>query len=156
MKNFNLPAMSDMPQFFTTMTNSKKFSERFCLLSDSFLHNSANAQYIVYNSTGYSQTVSKRDVPVDRTFKDNKLSMKYHDPDLDMLSGNYTVLSTDEFNYAILGACLEDFDRPFIKVMAWQRHMSLCMRNWMESTLLGLGLDLSTFIKMNGKLCADQ
>ncbi|XP_069705325.1 uncharacterized protein [Periplaneta americana] len=153
MENFSLSEMSKILQYYTVLTNSKIFSDRFCFLLDSFRLNYATAGFIAYRPTGNKYVVRKRAKTVERKYENNILSMIYQETDLNVFSGNYTVLAADYVTYAIIGACLDNFEKPFIRVLSNKRDMTNAMDNLLRTSLRNIGLDDSEFIRTNSRLC---
>ncbi|XP_069705312.1 uncharacterized protein [Periplaneta americana] len=152
-ENFSLSVMSNNLQYYTVLTNSKTFSDRFCFLIDSFRLNYATAGFIAYRPTGNKYVLRKRAKIVERKYENNILTMIYQEVDLNVFSSNYTVLAADYATYAIIGACLDNFEKPFIRVLANKRDMTNEMEDLLRTRLRNIGLDDSEFMRTNSRLC---
>ncbi|XP_069675803.1 uncharacterized protein [Periplaneta americana] len=142
--------------YYTTLTNSKIFTDSFCLLEDNFFIPRYKA---VSRPNSFGEKKSRILIMGARNtyYKDDKLAMDYIPDDntkfFTVLSGNYTVLATDHWSYLILGACLEHFEKPFIRVLTNSEWLSDYTERNMRKELKSLGLDESKFMRINRTNC---
>ncbi|XP_069699124.1 uncharacterized protein [Periplaneta americana] len=147
---------TEKPFRFTTLTNSKIFTDGICYFADNFYSDTFKAATRP-NSFGEKR---RQEVLVGfrkTYFKNGKLIMDYKPtPKINIftvLSGNYTVLATDNSFYLILGACLESFEKPFIRVLTRGRHLDEHREKDLRKELKSLGFDESKFMRINRTIC---
>ncbi|XP_069675880.1 uncharacterized protein [Periplaneta americana] len=142
--------------YYTSLTNSKIFTDSICLLGESFIYSTYDAVSRP-NSFGEKQSQSAGTAPRVTNYKNGKLSMDYLPQKatkiFTVLSGNYTVLATDYLSYFVLGACLESFEKPFIRVLTRERWLSDVTEEIIRSDLKSLGFDESKFKSTNSTGC---
>ncbi|XP_069671394.1 uncharacterized protein [Periplaneta americana] len=143
--------------YYTTLTNSKIFTDSICFLEDDFAWNS---YYAISrpNSFGEKKQQFVRRGHRSINYGENTLTMDYlpenHTKIFRVLSGTYTVLATDYVSYLILGACLEDFEKPFIRVLTDTEALIFYNKEKISKALKSLGLDESKFMPNNNTNCS--
>ncbi|XP_069699206.1 uncharacterized protein [Periplaneta americana] len=144
---------------YTVLTNSKIFTDSICFLVDNFkfpmstMYSAATG----LNSFGEKERQTVYGGIRYADYRNGKLIMDYR-PDFNtkiftVLSGNYTVIATDNLSYLILGACLESFEKPFIRVLIDSEWLDDGTEKNLRKELKSLGLDESKFMRINRTIC---